>query len=236
MATVVLVHGTTAGGWVWRGIAPRLREAGHIVYTPTLTGLGERSHLASPNINLETHILDIVNTMDCEDLENVVLVGHSYGGMVIAGVADRMTDKVEVLVYLDALVPYDGESGSDVLPVPAREWLAGLVQAQGEGWLIPVSSGRNNLRVHNTPHPYLTWTQKLKLKNPAALAAIPAVYVRCTADKGPGGAFAGIVDSSFERAQSAGWPIYEANTVHQIIPDPVPKADVLLRVLGDHVR
>ena len=89
---------------------------------------------------------------------------------------------------------------------------------------------------HDSPHPYRTWTQKLRLANEVALAAIPAVYVRFTADKGPGGAFAGVLDGALERAQQAGWPIYEVDTVHQITPDPVSKAEVLARILREHPR
>jgi pimeloyl-ACP methyl ester carboxylesterase len=100
MATVALVPGITAGGWVWAQVAPRLREAGHVVYTPTLTGLGERVHLASPEVDLETHIADIVNVLEFEELTDVVLVGHSYGGMVITGVADRVPDRLARLVDL----------------------------------------------------------------------------------------------------------------------------------------
>ena len=226
MATVILVPGTTAGGWVWRKIAPRLRADGHIVYTPTLTGLGERVHLASPGVDLDVHITDIVNTIVYEGLENVVLIGHSYAGMVITGVADRMPGKVTLLVYLDALVPHDGESGVDVIPAVSREWFERDVQTRGQGWLIPLARGPNDIITLNTPHPFRTWTQELRLTNSAALSTIPAVYVRFTADKGPGGAFADVLDKSFERAQTQGWPIYEVDTVHQITPDPLPKADV----------
>src|SRR5689334_17919966 len=130
MATVVLVPGTTAGGWVWRKIAPRLRDEGQVVYTPTLTGVGERVHLATPSVDLDTHIMDIVNTIEYEDLESVVLVGHSYAGMVIAGVADRVPGKVALLVYLDALVPHDNEAGVDVMPETAREGFDRRVQTE----------------------------------------------------------------------------------------------------------
>src|SRR5574340_886568 len=109
MATFVLVHGGFHGGWCWKKVTPLLRAAGHEVYTPTLTGLGERVHLASPEIDLSTHIQDVVNVLEYEDLREVVLVGHSYGGMVIAGVADRAAPRVAHLVYFDALVAGDGE-------------------------------------------------------------------------------------------------------------------------------
>ena len=100
MSTIVLVHGTTAGGWTWRRVAPELRAAGHHVTTPTLTGLGERVHLATPAVDLDTNIADVVNHLIYEELDNVILVGHSYGGMVIAGVADRVPERVAQLIFL----------------------------------------------------------------------------------------------------------------------------------------
>lgn len=224
MSTIVLVHGTTAGGWTWRKVAPELRAAGHRVFTPTLTGLGERIHLASPAVDLDTHIADIVNVLIYEELDEVILVGHSYGGMVIAGAADRVPERVAQLIYFDAIIPRDGESAVDNLSAQVRD--------EGDGWLIPLAQGPNDIATLNAPHPYKTWTQPVRLQNPAR-ETIPAIYVIFTADKGPGGAFAGTLDSSVARAREAGWPIYEADTIHQITPDPAPKADVLLRILAE---
>src|SRR5690242_2869175 len=107
MATYVLVPGAWLGGWCWQRVTPLLRAAGHEVYTPTLTGLGERVHLGSPETDLDTHIQDIVNVLVYEDLRDVVLLGHSYSGMVVTGVADRVPDRLSQLVYLDAIVPND---------------------------------------------------------------------------------------------------------------------------------
>ena len=116
MANFVLVHGAWVGGWCWRSNAQALRRAGHEVYTPTLTGLGERSHLLSPSINLDTHVTDILNVFQHEELSDVVLVGHSYGGMVVTGVADVLPDNIKSLVYLDAFVPENGQSLLSLLP------------------------------------------------------------------------------------------------------------------------
>ena len=110
MSLFVLVHGTGHGGWCWKFVRDILDEQGHRVYTPTLTGCGERVHLLHPDIGLEMHIQDIVNVLEWEELENVVLVGHSYGGLVISGVADRAKERLRHLVYLDAIVPGDGDS------------------------------------------------------------------------------------------------------------------------------
>ena len=114
MATYVLVHGGGHGGWCYQRVARLLRSAGHEVYTPTLTGLGERSHLLSPDIDLDLHIRDVVAVLHYEDLDDVILVGHSYGGMVITGVADRAADRIGRVVYLDAANPENGQSLVDV--------------------------------------------------------------------------------------------------------------------------
>ena len=120
MATFVLVHGAWAGGWYWKRVRPLLTAAGHDVFTPTLTGLGERAHLATPDIGLETHIRDVLGVLTYEDLSDVVLVGHSCGGIVITGVAERAPGRLAHLVYLDAYVPADGQSFLDLLVSPER--------------------------------------------------------------------------------------------------------------------
>src|SRR5262245_30634428 len=118
MATYVLVHGGGHGGWCWQRLSPLLRAAGHEVYAPTLTGLGERAHLLTPDVDLDTHITDVTAVLEYEDLDDVILVGHSYGCMVITGVADRALDRVGQLVYLDGSRPHDGESLRDLAPGP----------------------------------------------------------------------------------------------------------------------
>lgn len=120
MTTYVLVHGAWHGGWCWSRVAERLRAAGHEVFTPTLTGVGERAHLLSPDIDLSTHITDIANVIAWENLSDVVLCGHSYGGAVITGVADRMPERIAALVYLDAFVVEDGQSVWDLMPEPNK--------------------------------------------------------------------------------------------------------------------
>ena len=112
--TFVLVHGAWHGGWCWRRVARLLRGRGHEVFTPTLTGLGERSHLLNPAIGLDTHISDVVNVLLWEELENVVLVGHSYAGWVISGVVEKVPERIASIVYLDAFMPEDGEKGVDL--------------------------------------------------------------------------------------------------------------------------
>jgi pimeloyl-ACP methyl ester carboxylesterase len=137
MATFVLVHGAWHGSWCWKRVRKELQAQGHDVFAPTLTGLADRSHLLSRQVNLETHILDIVNLIRWEELSDIVLCGHSYGGAVISGVADRMPDCVRALVYLDAFVLDDGESVVQHVPeTQANQLIEGATKV-GEGWKVP---------------------------------------------------------------------------------------------------
>jgi pimeloyl-ACP methyl ester carboxylesterase len=227
MATFVLVHGTTAGGWVWKDIAKPLRQAGHDVYTPTLTGLGERVHLLSREVGLHTHITDIVNVFRFENLRNVVLVGHSYGGMVITGVAEQIPQRIKELIYFDAVVPLDGESTINAMGETIREQYEVMVEEQGDGWLIPVQHGPNDIPAMNTPHPWKSWTDPLTARNPVALA-LPRTYVRFTADKEPDGHYETMLRKSWARVHYGRWRIVEVDAPHQILPDPASRAAVLL--------
>ena len=168
MATFVLVHGSWAGSVVWRELAPRLRKAGHEVYAPTLTGIGARKHLLSREINLDTHIQDVIGVIDDADLSDIVLVGNSYGGMVISGVADRVPEKVASLVYLDAFVPENGQSLLSLLPPDLR-----LATVSGEDWLVaPIPSASVGLKhpevialweAKSAPQPLATLTQPVQM-------------------------------------------------------------------------
>src|SRR5215470_4120883 len=137
MATFVLVQGAWIGSWYWKRVRTQLQAAGHDVFTPTLTGLSDRSHLLSKDINLETHILDVVNLIRWEELSGVVLCGHSYGGCVITGVAGRIPERIRSLVYLDAFVLEDGENLLQHLPQAQRDQLLGGTANQSEGWKVP---------------------------------------------------------------------------------------------------
>jgi pimeloyl-ACP methyl ester carboxylesterase len=168
MATFVLVHGSWAGSVVWRPLVQKLRVAGHHVYAPTLTGIGARKHLLNRQVNLDTHIQDVIGVIDDEDLSGIVLVGHSYGGMVISGVADRVPEKIAALVYLDAFVPEDGQSNLDLLPVDRRP-----ATVPGEDWLVaPRTSAEFGLKrpeviafweAKSGPQPLATLTQPVRL-------------------------------------------------------------------------
>jgi pimeloyl-ACP methyl ester carboxylesterase len=137
LRTFVLVHPAWFGGWCWKKITPLLRTHGYDVRTPTLTGLGDRAHLARPEIGLNIHIEDIVNLLKYEDLSSVVLVGNSSGGMVITGVADQVPEQIAHIVYVDAFVPQDGQTMLDLIPPDRRPPMEALVQNEGQGWLVP---------------------------------------------------------------------------------------------------
>jgi pimeloyl-ACP methyl ester carboxylesterase len=196
MTNFVLVHGGFHGGWSYRRVAKLLRQAGHEVYTPTLTGLGERSHLAVMPINLDTHIADIINTILWEDLSDVVLVGHSYGGMVITGVADRISDRISALVYLDALVPEDGDTLLSRRPQFMDPFIARV--AKGGGLMVsplPASAKDTSLPEDwawidekSTPHPFACFVQAIKLSGRGEAVA-KRVYVYAA-----GGTFDGMYD------------------------------------------
>jgi pimeloyl-ACP methyl ester carboxylesterase len=136
MADFVLVHGSWHGSWSWSRVRRLLAAEGHRVFTPTLTGVGERSHLLSRNVGLDTHIADITNLMVWEELRDIVLVGHSYGGFIARHVADRMPDRIRALVYLDAFVPENGKTLNDYMP-DGGKGLRELAAAHGDGWKVP---------------------------------------------------------------------------------------------------
>ncbi len=139
MTDFVLVHGTWGGGWQWRPVAERLRARGHRVFAPTLTGLGERQHLVTPATGLDTHIDDIANVIAWEELSDIALVGTSYGGLVIAGVADRMPERIRALVFLDATLPQEGKCMLDLVPAERRTIVERLAREEGGGFLVPTS-------------------------------------------------------------------------------------------------
>ena len=239
MATYVLVHGGGHGGWCYQRVARLLRTAGHEVYTPTLTGLGERSNLLSPRIDLDLHIRDVVAVLHYEDLHDVVLVGHSYGGMVITGVADRAADRVGRLVYLDAANPVNGQSLLDVagpmieatrpagqvvdgvelvlLPSPEAGLFYGVIDPDDVAWMADRLTG----------HPWRCFEQPLDLTNEAALWAIPQYHIICSAT------LATRDPELMEKARAAG-RLWEIDTGHDLmITEPDAVADALLQVAAD---
>lgn len=187
MATFVLVHGAWLGGWVWRDVAAALRAAGHTVLTPTLTGLGERAHLGGPQVGLQTHIADVVNVLEYEDLAGVTLVGHSYGGMVVTGVADHAAHRLSQLIYLDAFVPEHGQSLHDLVPPQGGQHNRDLAAREGDGWRIPLERQWRTGPAERLPWLEPRWTdqplrcfeERLPLARPSG-AGLPRTYIRCT--------------------------------------------------------
>ena len=214
MANYVLVHGATAGGWIYRPVASVLRKAGHEAFTPTLTGLGERVHLAHPDVDLDTHINDILGVLQFENLQNVTLVGSSYAGMVITGVAERAPERLSRLIYMDAFVPQNGKSIFDLL---GPEFVGAMLEATkefGEGWRLPVIPSDKTADWPLTPQPIKTLQQPIEITNPDALN-IPRTYIHCTGDKPElPEALVEILKNSADRARSQGWTIQELDADH----------------------
>jgi pimeloyl-ACP methyl ester carboxylesterase len=195
MATYVLVGGAWLGGWCWQRVARRLRDEGLDVYPLTLTGLGERVHLASPEVDLETHITDVVNLIEFEDLHDVVLLGHSYAGLVVTGAADRIPERISELVYLDTAPLPDCTAVIDTFPPEARQRIENQLEELGGGWqfamppweeLASMASlegvDEDQLRLlysRATPQPFGTYTQPLRLTNPAR-EELPKVGIVCS--------------------------------------------------------
>lgn len=225
IGTFVLVHPAWHGSWCWNKVTPLLRARGHQVFTPTLTGLGERSHLAHPLVGLETHIQDVVNVFEYEDLRGVVLVGHSNAGTLITGVAERVPERLARLVYLDAFVPEDGQATIDLLPFPRQGWDE-RVRTEGHGWLLPSlrpipwnemvrdiwrvtdEADRRWMVARLGPTPFKTFTDPVRLRNPAA-AKLPRTYIRCLQSPSP------VFDRYAQIARSApGWRYRELPAAH----------------------
>jgi len=203
MATFVLVHPAWFGAWCWRKVVPLLREQGHDVHTPTLTGLGERAHLAQPGVDLDTHIEDVVSALVFEDLDEVTVVGSSSAGMVLTGVAERVPERIARLVFLDAFVPEDRQSLRDLVPPDRLSGMLDLVRTEGFGWLLPrfaappwatflpqawqvtdeadLAWALPRLR----PTPFGHFTRAVRRSDPAA-AALPRTFIRCTRWPHPG--------------------------------------------------
>ena len=237
MATFVLVHGAWHGGWCWWKVAPLLRAAGHEVYTTTLTGLGERAHLGTPQTDLDTHIQDVVGVLECEELVGVVLVGHSYAGMVITGVADRAPGRLAHLVHLDAYVPAVGQAVVDIFPAGAQRWPA-EADAHGDGWRFPPpdpagwritdDADLRRLRTHLVAHPLASVLQPLRLTRPPG-AGLPRTYIYCAEKAAPDSFTAAAARVRTDPA----WRYRELPTGHEaMITMPRETADLLLEVVA----
>jgi pimeloyl-ACP methyl ester carboxylesterase len=205
VATIVIVHAAFGGGWEWREVANLLRAREHDVYTPSLTGFGERVHLATPQTCLETHIQDILNVLRYEDLYEVVLACQSYGGMVVTGVADRMPERLAHLVYLNALVPEDGQCVFDLLPSGMRELFEAGARTAGDGWRIPVPPFEDDPQIaafargRHVATPLRPFTEPIQLGLPPA--GPQRTFIWCTEDPEGLSGVADVMQPFAERAQ-----------------------------------
>jgi pimeloyl-ACP methyl ester carboxylesterase len=228
--TFLLVHGAWHGGWCWRRVSDLLEKRGHKVFAPTLTGLGERSHLLDGRIDLSTHVTDIANVIKWEGLKDFVLVGHSYGGFVISALAEQMREPIASIVFLDAFLPEDGQSLADIASQPVREGIAAAAQ-RGDVALKPVPAAVFRVNEKDrawvdamcTPHPLGTFTEKVKITGARDRIGKRA-YIRAKEYPSP----------SFDAARakveaSGGWRVYEAPCGHDVMVDmPDRLAEILL--------
>lgn len=203
MNTYVLVHGAWHGGWCWRDVARPLIEMGHAVFTPTLAGLAERKHLLSSEIGLETHIVDIVSLIEYYDLQNIILVGHSYGGMVITGVADRIKDRISHIVYLDAALPKNGQSMTSQGPPRSNEDIQktesnlralapdGVAMQAFPPEILGIAQSHPSyawVAEKLTPHPLKTWLDPIQLSNGGS-DGLDRTYIHCNKPVLPNSSF-----------------------------------------------
>lgn len=230
--TYVLVHGAWHGGWSWCRVVDRLRGHGHIVFAPTLTGLGERAHLLHPRIDLSLHVADVLGVITYERLKDIVLVGHSYGGCVISGVAEAVPDNIRSIVFLDAFIPDHGDAALDLVQpavqeiiqaalergdttIPVRDAAAFKVNEKDRGWVDSLA----------TPQPIGTMTEKIKLTGARERIA-KKIYIRAV----------GYPNVSFDKAYARvkadrSWRTYEVPCGHDVmIDDPDRLTDILLEV------
>jgi pimeloyl-ACP methyl ester carboxylesterase len=229
----VLVHGAWHGGWCWRRVADRLAAAGHRVFSPTLTGLGERAHLLTRAVNISTHVQDVVALLEAEELEKVVLVGHSYGGIVISGVAARAKARLKQLVYLDSAIVEDGASWASIgLPEVVAERRKAAQESSG-GMSLPVPDARvfGLLKPEEiawvqrrlTPQPFGGYDETMRWGAPVG-NGVPKVYVDCTDP-----AYAGLASVKERYRGKPGWPFAEIRTGHDaMVSAPAETAQLLL--------
>ena len=233
MTTYVLVHGAWSGAHGFRLVRPLLRAAGHEVFTPSLTGIGERAHLTSPQVDLTTHVRDVVNAVLYEDLRDLVLLGFSYGGMVVSSAMEHLEGRVRHLVYLDAFLPDDGDSVASLTGLGASPAIE-----LGEDWLVPSAPREYDdpaeaefATVRRTPQPRGTFTEPVRLRQPLEQLPVARTYVKATADP-PDSPVSRAFWAAAERARSSpDWRYREIATSHMVASNrPRELADLLLEL------
>jgi pimeloyl-ACP methyl ester carboxylesterase len=233
----VLVHGAWHGAWCWRHVRARLSDKGYAVFTPTLTGLGERAHLLSPEVGIETFIADVAAVLEMEELADVVLVGHSFGANAISGVADRMPERIRRLIYLDGLVLQSGERPFDLIPPETVEARRKAAREEGGGIALPAPApelfGVTRpadiawLARRLTPHPVKSYEDRLTLRRELG-AGLPKTYIRCTDP-----AFPSLRDTAERVRRMAGWDFREIATGHDaMVTAPEETVELLLDIVG----
>lgn len=245
MATFVLVGGAWIGSWAWKKVATNLRGRGHVVYPLSLTGLGERVHLARPEVNLETHITDIINLIAFEDLTKVALVGHSYSGSVVAGVGDRIGERLTHLIYCDTAPLDDGESMVDFMASLGDDGsLQRQVDAEGDGWLLPPipfadlpmnptleglsDADRQLLAAKSVPQPFGTYTQKLSLTGDGR-GTYRRVVIACNDFR----EMTGFAEERFHQFVEPAWRVENLQTGHwPMLSAPEELSDTLDRIVA----
>ena len=230
MATIVLAHGAWSAAWAWKKMRPLFRAAGDEFFSPTYTGLGQRAHLARPDIDLSTHIQDVVGVLEFEDLKDVVLIGHSYGGMVATGVVDKARERIAKVIYLDAFAPKDGQSLFDLVGPKATANMQTGAKEEGDGSSIPINPMPPDTSPEDQawamprrrPQPLKTFEQKIRLESTAPPP--PRHYIYATKN-GPGDVFR----QFGERARNeAGWSYHEIDSSHN---PHITSPDVLMALL-----
>ena len=231
MSSFVLVHGAWHGSWCWKRVRKALQAQGHDVFTPTLTGLAERSHLLARNVDLETHVLDVLNLIRWEELSDLVLCGHSYGGCVVTGVADRIPEKIRALVYLDAFVPEDNENLMQLVPKELLDELLEGTKNVGEGWKVPPipaevfnvnEDDREWVNSQYTMQPIETLQQRTRLSG--GIDKIENItFVRAT-----GYELVWLMSPFYEKARAKGWKTFEMACGHDVMLDQPQELSRLL--------
>ena len=230
----LLIHGAWHGGWVWNEISEILRYQRYSVSTPTLTGLGEKKHLLSSKITIETFIEDVVNHIVFENLNNIILVGHSFAGSVISGVADKLKDRIQKLIYFDAMILIDGQKPFDITPKETVEQRIELAKKFGNNISIPAPNAdafgvfdiKKSLILEEklTPHPLSAFQSKLVLKNEVG-NGIPLSYIFCTKPVYKS------LESSREVVRKMKWPIFELNAGHDaMLTHPKETLNLLMKI------
>ena len=231
MATVALAHGAWSAAWAWKKMRPLFRKAGHEFFSPTYTGLGERAHLARPEVDLSTHVQDVLAVLEIEGLKEVTLLGHSYGGMVATGVADKAADRIARVVYIDAFAPKDGQSLFDLLGPKGEAHMRAGAAKDGDGWKLPLNPMPPDTSPEDAawavpkrrPQPIKTFEEKIKLSS----GKFPPRHYIYAKKNGPGDVFRQFA----ERAKNEpGWTHHEIDASHN---PHITCPDVLMALLSN---